>query len=149
MREQYHEYNFHSEAKYPPTHAMVVTPGFQMNGGFALDRESNASSISQLSYSSGDCLSIPTSPVDNMPYSPVYENNSQPPQQYHSSYNGYFQQTESVRHTPSSLGWSQGTELVKLYKFIVPKGKLPYFELLEKWTPTYNTPTRVYLDEAK
>jgi hypothetical protein len=66
----------------------------------------------------------------------------------YSSY-GDFQQPEAVRHTPSSLGWSQATELVKLYKFILPKGKLPYFELLEKFTPTYETSDRVYLDESK
>ena len=140
MGSQYY-YGFHGEAKPSPNHAMVVTP---------MDRTaSNASSTaSQLStFSSEHCFSIPTSPVSSMPHGP-YEGNYLPTQQHDSSF-GSFQQTENVRHTPSSLGWSQGTELVKLYRFIVPKGKMPYFQLLEKWTPTYETPPRVYLDESK
>jgi hypothetical protein len=138
MSEQYY-YDFHEEVKYSPTHAMAVT---------RMDRTaSNASSGSQLSYSSENCLSIPTSPVNNMPYTP-YESNYLPTQQHDSSFSS-FRQTENVRHTPSSLGWCKGTELVKLYKFIVPKGKLPYFQLLETWTPTYETPARVYLNESK
>jgi hypothetical protein len=84
-----------------------------------------------------------------MSYTPTYENSSLAPQQYDAPYS-YYQPTETVRHTPLSLGWSRGTELVKLYRFIVPaKGKLPYFELLEKFTPTYETPSRVYLDDSK
>jgi hypothetical protein len=68
-------------------------------------------------------------------------------QQYDSSLSyPYFPQPET-RHTPSSLGWPRGTDLVKLYKFIVPKGKLPYFQLQERFIPTYETPQRVYLDE--
>jgi hypothetical protein len=132
--------DFHEEAKPSPNYAMVVTPMDRTN--------SNTSSASQLStFSSEHCFSIPTSPVNNMPRGP-YEGNYLPTQQQDSSF-GSFQQTENVRHTPSSLGWSQDTELVKLYRFIVPKGKMPYFQLLEKWTPTYQTPTRVYLNESR
>jgi len=36
-----------------------------------------------------------------------------------------------------------------MYTFIVPKDKLPYLELLEKWTPTYQTPHRMYLNESR
>jgi hypothetical protein len=120
--------------------------GFQMNGGIALERNvSNASSnsTSQLSSSSDNCLS----PVDDMTYPLEYESNPLPPQQYDSSFY-YPQQTENARHTPTSLGWPRGTDFVKLYKFIVPKGKLPYFQLQERFTPTYETPQRVYLDES-
>jgi hypothetical protein len=134
-----HYYGFREEAKPSPNHAMVVTP---------MDRiPSNDSSASQLSFSSEHCYSIPTSPVNSMPHGP-YDGNYLATQQHDSSF-GSFQQTENVRHTPSSLGWSQGTELVKLYRFIVPKGKMPYFQLRETWTPTLETPARVYLDESK
>lgn len=138
MGSQY--YGFHQEAKPSPNHAMAATPMYRT--------ASDASSASQLSnLSSQHCFSIPTSPVNSMPHGP-YDGNYLPPQQHDSSF-GSFQQTENVRHTPSSLGWSQGTELVKLYRFIVPKGKMPYLQLLDEWTPTYETPERVYLDESK
>jgi hypothetical protein len=131
---------FHQKAKPSPNNAMAATPMYRT--------ASDASSASQLSnFSSDNCFSVPTSPVHSMPHGP-YEVNYLPTQQHDSSF-GSFQQTENVRHTPSSLGWSQGTELVKLYKFIVPKGKMPYFQLRENWTPTYETPARVYLDESK
>lgn len=115
-------------------------------GGFPLDRLSNTSSDSQLSYSSENCLS-PPSHADNMSNSSLYGNNSLPPQQYDSSLNYPYYPEAETRHTPSSLGWPRGTELVKLYKFIVSKGKLPYFQLQERFTPTYETPQKVYLDE--
>jgi hypothetical protein len=140
MDSQYY-YDFHEDVKSSPNHAMVVTP---------MDRTaSNTSSASQLSNfsSSEHCFSIPTSPVSSMPHGP-YEGNYLATQQHDSAY-GSFQQTENVRHTPSSLGWSQGTELVKLYEFKVPKGKRPYFQLRKGWTPTYETPALVYLDESK
>jgi len=112
-----------------------------------LDRQSNASSTSQVSYSSENCLSsIPTSP-ETM-YSPKYEypNNNLTTQQYDSSLPGHYSQSENVRYTPSYLGWTHGTELLKLYTFVVPKGQDPYLEL-GNWTPTYETPLRVYLDQ--
>jgi hypothetical protein len=147
MEEQTHFYfPVEGDVKYSPNDARVVTPGYHMSGGFPLDRLSNTSSESQLSYSSENCLS-PLSHADNMSNSSLYGNNSLPSQQYDSSLNyPYFSQAET-RHTPSSLGWPRGTELVKLYKFIVPKGKSPYFQLQERFTPTYETPQRVHLDE--
>jgi hypothetical protein len=57
--------------------------------------------------------------------------------------------SENVRHTPSSLWWTYRTEILKLYTFVVPKGQEPYLELLEHWTPTYEAPFRVYLDQPK
>jgi hypothetical protein len=53
--------------------------------------------------------------------------------------------SETIRYTPRTLGWTHGTELLKLYSFVVPKGKEPYFEL-QGWTPTTETPSKVYLD---
>jgi len=53
------------------------------------------------------------------------------------------------RPTPTSLGWKIDTSLLKLYKFLVAKGKEPYFELLPEWTATYETPSRVYLDKPE
>jgi hypothetical protein len=89
----------------------------------------NASSASSITYSSTNYYE--------------FKDDSQPPLD--------FPQTENVRHTLSSLGWVHGTktELLKLYAFVVLRGKEPYFELLERWTPTYETPLRVYLDESK
>jgi hypothetical protein len=52
----------------------------------------------------------------------------------------------SARHTPLSLGWSTNSKLSNLYKFIVQKGKEPYFELCPPWSETAQTPPRVYLD---
>lgn len=150
MVEQYHDYsNFPAEVKYSPNDDMVdgrVHWGAGMNRVEAL---SNDSSISRLSHSSGNYWSPPTSPV-NMSYPRGYEDNAPTPQQQYESSYGFYQQTENARHTPSSLGWGKPTELVKLYRFIVPsKGKLPYFELLEPYTATHETPDRVYLDECK
>ena len=140
------------DVKFSPHPAMVVTTEYPMpmQGGFALDRVSNTSTDSQ-SFSDDNCFSpIPPSPITDMSsYSQLYGGNPLPSQQYDSSYSS-FQQTEDVRYTPSSLEWGpQAADFVKLYKFIVLKGKLPYLELLEKWTPTYQTPRRVYLDDSK
>jgi hypothetical protein len=88
---------------------------------------------------------MPTSP-DTM-YE--YANNPLAAQQYDSSLTGHYSQSENVRYTPSSLGWTHGTELLRLYTFVVPKGLEPYLDLLQDWTPTYETPFRVYLDHPK
>ncbi|KAG4033862.1 hypothetical protein MFRU_004g03600 [Monilinia fructicola] len=55
--------------------------------------------------------------------------------------------SSSVKSTPSSLDWSPKTELLRLYKLIVPKGKEPYLELLPGYQACYNTPQRVFLDQ--
>jgi hypothetical protein len=52
-------------------------------------------------------------------------------------------------HTPASPGWSSNSELLNLYKFVVPKGKEPYFELLPFNTATSATPAKVYLDSPR
>ncbi|TAQ89399.1 hypothetical protein B7494_g2259 [Chlorociboria aeruginascens] len=57
-------------------------------------------------------------------------------------------QDNTSRATPNSLGWSPNTELWKLYKFVVAKGKEPYLDLLPEWTITNETPERVYLDPS-
>jgi hypothetical protein len=54
----------------------------------------------------------------------------------------------SSRATPSSLGWIDNN-LLKVYKFVVQKGKEPYFELLPGCYVTTDTPARVYLDNPK
>lgn len=53
------------------------------------------------------------------------------------------------RHTPSSLEWPLNTELWKNYAFVVKKGREPHMELLSTKTPSYQTPQRVYLDQAR
>ncbi|KAE9378203.1 hypothetical protein N431DRAFT_174978 [Stipitochalara longipes BDJ] len=152
MASQYPGYPYEEvDVKLSPNSALVVTPGYQMHGGLALDRVSNTStdSQSQPSFSDDHCFPPNTpSPISNMSSYPLfYGSNPVPSQQYDSSY-GSFQQTEVERHTPTSLNWGlKSADFVKLYKFIVPKGKLPYLELLENWTPTYQTPYKVYLDE--
>jgi hypothetical protein len=57
--------------------------------------------------------------------------------------------TPGVKYTPSSLDWPPNTDvrdLLKLYNFVVQKGKEPYFELQPPWTASQQTPERVYLD---
>jgi hypothetical protein len=49
--------------------------------------------------------------------------------------------------TPSTLNWHLRPDLIKLYAFVVKKGKKPYFELLPEWTPTYGQPEIVNLDK--
>ena len=60
-----------------------------------------------------------------------------------------FETNDTAKHTPSSLGWTANSELVKLYDFVVSKTKEPYLELLPEWTATYETPRRVYLDAPR
>lgn len=58
-------------------------------------------------------------------------------------------QSHSLKATPTSLGWSPETELLRLYKLIVPKGKEPYLELLPGYTIHQNTPQQVFLDPPR
>jgi hypothetical protein len=110
---------------------------------------SKASTVSNDDYLS----QIPHPPrISNFsPSSQLYDGNPLPSQSYDPSYISFQQaDLENARHTPRSLEWGpHGADFVKLYKFVVPKGKLPYLELLDKWTPTYQTPRRVYLDEPR
>ncbi|ATZ53269.1 hypothetical protein BCIN_09g01430 [Botrytis cinerea B05.10] len=57
-------------------------------------------------------------------------------------------QSHSLKATPTSLGWSPETELLRLYKLIVPKGKEPYLELLPGYKIHQNTPQQVFLDPS-
>lgn len=53
---------------------------------------------------------------------------------------------KQTQMTLQSLGWTANTQLLKLYKFTVQKGKEPYFDLRSQWPATPETPQRVYLD---
>jgi hypothetical protein len=149
MGEQYYHNFQNTEEDYPPLYPTVVPPRVHAHGGEPLDRQlSNASSVSEMSTSSSNGLSsMPPSP-DTM-YSPKFEFNPLNTQPYDLSLPGCYSQSENVTYTPSSLGWTYGTELLRLYTFVVPKGQEPYLELLENRVPTYETPFRVFLDQPK
>jgi hypothetical protein len=135
------------------------TPGRSMHDGVQMSRmqsgASNESWVTEDSVTSSFSNDRIPSPEPGA-YSMVEVNKSDqlnlnpygPQQQYNSS-SGGFQQNDNVRPTPSSLGWAKGTEIIKLYTFMMPKGQSPYLRLQDKWTPTYETPAKVYLDEAK
>ncbi len=53
-----------------------------------------------------------------------------------------------VRHTPSSLGWTEPSVL-NHYMFMFSKEKKPYFELQTAYPPTLNMPLEVYLDSHR
>lgn len=130
-------------------------------GGWAMKRNySDQSSTSTQSRSSGDFYSS----VSSSPSMSYDLNTSQSPQYYDDSYSqGYNNYTavsptlerslsshsSSIKSTPSSLGWSPETELLRLYKLIVPKGKEPYLELLPGYQVCYNTPQQVFLDPPR
>ena len=92
-----------------------------------------------------------SSPVNPQYYDATNDFTLPPSQNYESSYlPSYLPEPNSIRHTPTSLGWSRPSDYVKLYKFIVPgKGKRPFLEHLLVSTPTPTTPWRVYLDKTK
>jgi len=52
-------------------------------------------------------------------------------------------------YTPSIVGWSPESPLIELYHFVVPKGRDPYLQLNSQFTPTAETPERVYLDKPR
>ncbi|KAI9647801.1 hypothetical protein NHQ30_004189 [Ciborinia camelliae] len=127
-------------------------------GGWAMNRNySDQSSTSTQSRSSRDFYSpaSSSSPMSydlNIPQSPQYYDDG-----YSQGYNNYTaaspglerslsSHSTSIKSTPSSLGWLPETELLKLYKLIVPKGKEPYLELLPGYQVCYNTPQLVFLD---
>jgi hypothetical protein len=166
MNNDFYKMEFPLEMGYSGCDANKQTPGGPIAGGVYMCRtQSGASNESWDSQGSAiTCvsehrLSNPESPAymsgmdcysqyEGIKPDPLKLNPYYPQQQYNSSYGG-FQQTDNVRPTPFSLGWAKGTELAKLYTFTVPKGKLPYLQLQDKWTPTYETPAKVFLDEAK
>ena len=73
-----------------------------------------------------------------------FDNPSSSPSQY-----PYPKNHDNARVTPTTLGWTPDTQLWKVYKFVVVKGKEPYLELLPGCNVTYETPMRVYLDHPR
>lgn len=130
-------------------------------GGWAMNRNySDKSSTSTQSRSSGDFYS----PAGSSPSMSYELNTSQSPRYYDDGYSQEYNNyttaspsherslqmsSSSVKSTPSSLDWSPKTELLRLYKLIVPKGKEPYLELLPGYQACYNTPQRVFLDQPR
>ncbi|KAF7861507.1 hypothetical protein EAF04_008070 [Stromatinia cepivora] len=118
---------------------------------------SDQSSISTQSRSSED-FDLPIFSSASMSFG---SNASDSPQYYDDGYNqGYnnyrtashslerslSSHSNSIKATPSSLGWAPESELLRLYKFIVPKGKEPYLELLPGYQICDNMPQHVFLD---
>ena len=88
--------------------------------------------------------------------SPTFQSDNFSTPQYLQSQ--YFESSSPLEHsnsdwstsraTPSSLGWIDNS-LLKVYKFVVQRGKEPYFELLPGCCVTSDTPARVYLDTPR
>ncbi|PQE05760.1 egg shell protein [Rutstroemia sp. NJR-2017a BVV2] len=101
-------------------------------GGPSMSYDYESPQQSQLSYQ------------DEAEYTPTtYDNYTTRPSTYEQSAPT---QQSIVKWTPLSLGWTPNTDLWKLYKFIVPKGREPYLELLPGLVVYDNTPSRVFLD---
>jgi hypothetical protein len=119
---------------------------------------SNMSDISAVSLSSSHTYAStpgPTTPTGNLHwkgYSTItkteHSSSSLTPSQWDSQF-PTFDQPDSTRWTPITLGWPTNSELLKLYKFIIPSFKEPYFQLMDSWTPTPQTPAKVYLDNPE
>lgn len=131
----------------------LTNPIMKSQGGTEMYRNpSNESAYSSYSPSSGSSpntisYGAPSPAQDYEPNYDIYK--SMAGSVYrddHSSTRHRLEQNEEVRHTPDSLGWAPGTELLKLYEFKVPKGRQPYLELCPCWDATFETPRRVYLD---
>jgi hypothetical protein len=102
---------------------------FSNSAAFTISYQGNIST----SPSSGGMDSITQDPTASFPGTPTIPT---------------YGTSSDIRQTPSSLGWTHNTELLKLYNFKVPKDTEPYFELLPQWIPTYETPAKVYLDQS-
>jgi len=119
---------------------------------------SNMSDISAVSLSSSHTYAStpsPTTPTGNLdlggystPTKTEYRRSSLTPSPWDSQFTT-FDQSDSMRWTPSALGWMPNSELLKLYKFVVRGSKEPYFQLMDQWTPTPQTPVKVYLDNPE
>ena len=97
-----------------------------------------------MSYSAGS--PVPLCEGDNLSNTQYYNRQyleSNPPLQDSDSDRGNL-----YRPTPTSLKWLD-TDLLSLYKFVVPKGKEPYFELLPSYFVSSETPEIVYLDHPR
>ena len=132
----------------------ITDPTMESQGGAVMYRdhsnESNYSTYSQSNNSSPNTISYGTSSpaLDYDPNFTAYSNRDVVNSLYdnrHTSARQRLEQNEDIRHTPDSLGWLPGTELLKLYEFKVPKGKQPYLELSPRWDVTFDTPRIVYL----
>jgi hypothetical protein len=133
---------------------------------------SKFSDISEVSLSSSDhtygSIPSPTTPTGNMHlggYSTIakteYDSSSLAPSQWDSQFTTFDQpestrwtpsildQPDSTRWTPSTLGWMPNSDLLNLYKFVVRNSKEPYFQLMDPFTPTRQTPRKVYLDNPE
>ena len=113
--------------------------------------ESNYSAYSQSNTSSPNTISYGTSSptLDYDPNFTVYNSRDLVHSPYGDEYSSarhHLEQNEEIRHTPESLGWQPGTELLNLYEFKVPKGRQPYLELSSRWGVTFETPRTVYLN---
>lgn len=53
------------------------------------------------------------------------------------------------RSTPKNLGWKTNVEHLGLYTLKILRGEEPYFELKDHWTPTNQTPAKVYIDRPR
>ena len=115
---------------------------------------SNESSYSRYSQSTSSSPSTipygtPSPALDYEPNFSTYNSRDMVEPNYGEDYSSTRQrleQNEEVRHTPDSLGWLPGSELLKLYEFKVPKGRQPYLELSARWDVTFETPRKVYLN---
>lgn len=132
-------------------------------GGWAMNRNySDQSSTSTQSRSSGDFSSVssgsPSMSYDlRTPQSLQYCDDDYSQNQEYDNHTvssssiekNFSVLSSSVKSTPSTLGWSSKAEQLSLYKFIVPKGKEPYFELLPGYQVCYNTPHQIFLDPSR
>ncbi|KAE8453999.1 hypothetical protein EG329_007775 [Mollisiaceae sp. DMI_Dod_QoI] len=90
--------------------------------------------------------------ADNSQYSPAGSQGFQTPIFHPSPFTepaAFTEPTIDPRPTPTSLEWVKNSQLLNLYKLVVPKGKDPYFQLLEGYAVSYQTPQRVFLDRPE
>lgn len=146
--------------------------GEQYGNNIMTRNNSNFSNFSEVSLSSSNTyvsIPSPTTPTGNMHfggYSTVakteYGSSSLTPSPWGDSQFTAFDQPESMgwtsgtldlpdtmRWTPKTLGWTPNSDLLNLYKFVVRNSKEPFFQLMDQWTPTKETPMKVYLDNPK
>jgi hypothetical protein len=109
-------------------------------------------SSSNLTYASTPCPTTPTGNLHFGGYGTItkteYSSSSLTPSPWDSQL-PTFDQPDSMRWTPNTLGWMPNSELLNLYKFVVRNSKEPYFQLMDRWTPTQQTPAKVYLDNPE
>jgi hypothetical protein len=162
------QYNIHQ------TRAVVTDQQWdEQYGDNSMTRNnSNISDISGVSLSSSNhtypSAPSPTTPTGNFhlgAYSTIakmeYGSSSITPSQWDSQFTTFDQpdstrwtpstqdQSDSTRWTPITLGWTPNSDLLNLYKFVVRNAKEPYFQLMDPWTPTQQTPRKVYLDNPE